>query len=275
METSHRHRVGILRREFLQVGFSGLLSVGLNDLVAARAQAGSRVNAVKPRAKSVILVFLTGGLSHIDSFDMKPDAPEGIRGEFRPIETAVPGIPILRASAPARRPARQAGDRPDHAPWIHQPPERDPRDFDRSFAAGCVFRQDRLARRLPLLRGVLSTRSGRASDGVPSGVMLPTFLMEGPLTWPGQHAGFLGPKHDPWQVKQDPEPARLRFRRPDPARRPQCRAARSPQIAARGADHGPRPDRRADRPDSKIRWPRSSSGRMASCSRAKSPGHST
>ena len=34
--------------------------------------------------------------------------------------------------------------------------------------------------------------------------MLPTFLMEGPLTWPGQHAGFLGPKHDPWQVRQDP-----------------------------------------------------------------------
>jgi Protein of unknown function (DUF1501) len=42
------------------------------------------------------------------------------------------------------------------------------------------------------------------SDGIPSGVMLPTFLMEGPLTWPGQHAGFLGPRHDPWQVKQDP-----------------------------------------------------------------------
>jgi hypothetical protein len=41
-------------------------------------------------------------------------------------------------------------------------------------------------------------------DGVPSGVMLPTFLTEGPLTWPGQHAGFLGPKHDPWQVRQDP-----------------------------------------------------------------------
>jgi hypothetical protein len=35
-------------------------------------------------------------------------------------------------------------------------------------------------------------------------VNLPTFLMEGPLTWPGQHAGFLGPRHDPWQVKQDP-----------------------------------------------------------------------
>src|SRR5208282_342169 len=42
------------------------------------------------------------------------------------------------------------------------------------------------------------------SDGIPSGVNLPTFLMEGPLTWPGQHAGFLGPRHDPWQLTSDP-----------------------------------------------------------------------
>src|SRR5439155_24396610 len=40
--------------------------------------------------------------------------------------------------------------------------------------------------------------------GLPSGVNLPTFLMEGPLTWPGQHAGFLGPRHDPWQITRDP-----------------------------------------------------------------------
>ena len=45
---------------------------------------------------------------------------------------------------------------------------------------------------------------GPRDDGVPSGVNLPTFLMEGPLIWPGQHAGFLGPKHDPWQITRDP-----------------------------------------------------------------------
>src|SRR5580704_7712795 len=94
METSHRHSVGVVRREFIQVGFSGLLGLGLPDFLAARARAASRLNASPPRAKSVILVFLTGGLSHIDSFDMKPDAPDGIRGEFRPIASKVPGIPI-------------------------------------------------------------------------------------------------------------------------------------------------------------------------------------
>src|SRR5262249_35578105 len=47
-------------------------------------------------------------------------------------------------------------------------------------------------------------------DAIPSGVHLPTFLMEGPLTWPGQHAGILGPKHDPWQITSDPNAADFR-----------------------------------------------------------------
>src|SRR5262245_45692695 len=97
MKRSHRHAAGFVRREFIQVGFSGLLGLSLSDLFARGALAGGgvlgrRSNGVQPRAKSVILVFLTGGLSHLDSFDMKPDAPDGIRGEFKPIKTAVPGI---------------------------------------------------------------------------------------------------------------------------------------------------------------------------------------
>src|SRR5262249_30995277 len=48
------------------------------------------------------------------------------------------------------------------------------------------------------------------NDGVPSGVNLPTFLVEGPLTWRGQHGGFLGPAHDPWQLTKDPNAADFR-----------------------------------------------------------------
>jgi hypothetical protein len=111
MPSTHRHPIGILRREFLQVGFSGLLGLGLPEWLGLRGRAeaanrsGPKPPVLQPRAKSVIIVFLTGGLSHIDSFDMKPDAPEGIRGEFRPIDTAVPGIqycehlPLLAARA--------------------------------------------------------------------------------------------------------------------------------------------------------------------------------
>ena len=95
MTPSRSHSVELIRREFLQVGFCGFLGLGLTDLLAGRALA-DRLSAAKPgrvtagtrpRAKSMILVFLTGGLSHLDSLDMKPDAPEGIRGEFHPIAT--------------------------------------------------------------------------------------------------------------------------------------------------------------------------------------------
>jgi hypothetical protein len=55
----------------------------------------------------------------------------------------------------------------------------------------------------PCYAAGLSALRPRA-DGVPSGVTLPNPLIEGPLTWPGQHAGFLGPRHDPWQLNQDP-----------------------------------------------------------------------
>src|SRR5262249_25490781 len=51
---------------------------------------------------------------------------------------------------------------------------------------------------------------GPRQDGVPSGVHLPTFLVEGPLTWPGQHAGFLGPRHDPWQITRNPNASDFR-----------------------------------------------------------------
>src|ERR1700761_3183367 len=94
MIASRPQATGIVRREFLQVGFSGFLGMGLQGLLAGRALAGGAADGARPprRAKSMILVFLTGGLSHIDSFDMKPDAPEGIRGDFKPIDTRVAGI---------------------------------------------------------------------------------------------------------------------------------------------------------------------------------------
>src|SRR5262245_13146930 len=78
------------RREVLKAGAIGLLGLGMTELSTLRGLA----NAPKPRARSVIFVFLTGGLSHLDSFDLKPDAPDTVRGEFQPIATRTPGIRI-------------------------------------------------------------------------------------------------------------------------------------------------------------------------------------
>lgn len=80
----------ISRRDVLRIGTLGAAGLTLADLLRQRAGAGSPPD----RPNSVIMIWLRGGPSHIDSFDMKPDAPAEIRGEFRPISTSVPGISI-------------------------------------------------------------------------------------------------------------------------------------------------------------------------------------
>src|SRR5262245_2634027 len=86
-----RHPV-FTRRTLLQAGTIGLLGLGVNHLAALRAGAGSTAPAVK--ARTAIYIFLSGGLSQLDSFDLKPDAPADIRGEFKPIATRTPGIQV-------------------------------------------------------------------------------------------------------------------------------------------------------------------------------------
>jgi hypothetical protein len=82
------------RRNFLSVGAVGALS--LPTLLQQEARGSSRepVSRKGARAKSVILVFLGGGLSHHDTFDLKPESPSEIRGKYSPISTVVPGLQI-------------------------------------------------------------------------------------------------------------------------------------------------------------------------------------
>ncbi len=195
---AHPRSVGLDRRGLLQVGFSSLLGLGLSSLPGQRAAANA------PRApKSMILVFLTGAPSHLDTFDPKPDAPPEIRGDFKPIATSVPGLyvgehlPRLAARADKYALVRTLSHRDNnhlvathHLLTGHQQP-------------GAFF--DKVASRddWPCYSSGLNYLRPRP-DGLPSGVNVPTFLVEGPLTWPGQHAGFLGPRHDPWQIARDP-----------------------------------------------------------------------
>jgi len=195
------------RRAFLQVGYSGLLGLGLPGLLAGRAAAAAAAGAGPGRARSVIVILLSGGLGQHDSFDMKPGAPEGIRGEFRPIATAVPGLrfcehlPGLAARAGKLAIVRSmAHPEGNHLTAVHRvltgqvSSPRGASDLDRVASRGDF----------PCYAAVLD-RLRRRADGIPSGVALPTRLVEGPLTWPGQDAGFLGPRHDPWQLRLDPD----------------------------------------------------------------------
>ncbi len=80
---------GLPRRDFLRIGALGLGGMALADLLRRQARGGARTGP-----KAVIYVYLWGGPSHIDTYDMKPDAPVEYRGEFKPIRTNVPGFDI-------------------------------------------------------------------------------------------------------------------------------------------------------------------------------------
>ena len=85
------NRMSVSRRSMIQAGALGLAGLGMADVARLRGESiGGRVT---PK-KSVIFLFLTGGISHQDSFDLKPEAPSTVRGEFQPIATRTSGMEI-------------------------------------------------------------------------------------------------------------------------------------------------------------------------------------
>ena len=198
------------RRQFVTVGCGAAIGLGI-PTATQPARADTKTGERPPR--SVILVNLTGGLSHIDALDMKPDAPAEIRGEFKPASTSVPGIQIcehlprlgerMRHWALVR--SLSHGEN-GHLPGTHRlltgatMPNQRGTDLD-----NVLSRRD-----WPCYAAGLNHLRPR-HDGIPNGVTLPHSLIEGPLTWPGQHAGFLGAHHDPMLVTQDPNSPTFRM----------------------------------------------------------------
>lgn len=187
------------RRDFLRAGAIGLGGLGLAELAALQA------NATTPRARSVIFVFLTGGLSHQDSFDLKPDAPDTVRGEFQPIATRTPGIRIC-----------------EHLPLLAQ--RTDKYTIIRSMATGSdgheVACHMLLTGRLDMPVGfstqnvpnphewpsipvqVNHAKDGRGRNNLPVSVVLPEpSINEAGRVRPGQFAGRLGPRWEAWHLR--------------------------------------------------------------------------
>jgi len=81
------------RRRLLQAGSLGALNMALPGMVAARVDANQGLRGIAAE-RSCIFILLCGGPSHLDTWDLKPEAPEGIRGPYRPVQTAVPGMRI-------------------------------------------------------------------------------------------------------------------------------------------------------------------------------------
>ncbi|HAA48823.1 MAG TPA: DUF1501 domain-containing protein, partial [Planctomycetaceae bacterium] len=88
---------GVPRRHFLQIGGLALGGLSMPAILRAEAQAKAEGRAVKAGGlghKAVIMIYLSGGPSHQDMYDLKMEAPKEIRGSFKPIETSVPGVQI-------------------------------------------------------------------------------------------------------------------------------------------------------------------------------------
>jgi hypothetical protein len=197
---------GLTRRRLFRVG-CGLLTLSLPDYLGlrGRAQAGRRaMPGGAGRARSCIVLFCWGGMSHLETWDPKPEAPREIRGDGRSIATATPGIrvgeylPLL-----ARQTGRLAIIRSMHhiaashgkaMYWNmtgHPPPGAEQDQSATQFAT----RQD-----WPCL-GSMVARQRRPPAGLPGAVQLPYPLVDDGGLQGGQNGGWLGPGADPAVVR--------------------------------------------------------------------------
>jgi len=195
----------LTRRHLLKVGGLGLLGLTMPGLLRAE----ERVKGPRPRANSVIFLYQFGGPSHIDMFDMKPGAPEGIRGPHKPMSTSADGIQVndrlprlakVMDKVTLIRSMHHTMKNHNSASYYalsgHAPPVDDIRlrdSLDLFPAYGCVV--DKLA-------------SGTAE--MPTHVAYPYVIRDGSVT-PGQHASFLGKEHDPLLFTQDPNSANFKL----------------------------------------------------------------
>jgi hypothetical protein len=208
-------RRGWTRRDCLQVGLGGAL--GLLGAVARPAgtalAAASGIDRSFGRAQACIFVYLFGGPSHIDIWDMKPDAPAEIRGEFRPQATNVPGV---RITEHLPRLARRANQYAIIRSLTHGDPAHG--SAGHAMMTGHRMRSGDLPPSpddFPHYGAVLA-RLRPAPHAVTPFVSLPQVIATSTNVVPGQNAGFLGRALDPLRVER-PADHRLTFASPLPS----------------------------------------------------------
>lgn len=188
------------RRAFVRSGLVGIGALGLSDLLRLEAaQAGN----MRPREKSVIVLWLWGGPSHMETFDLKPDAPAEYRGDFKPIPTNVPGIriceylPLLAKQAHRYALIRSCHhNSPGHVNSTHTILTA----FKGADQEIAPFKPPH-----PDVWSVINRARGDWSRGVPPYIALPRVRYNG--------SAYLGSGFDPLIVTQDPNAAD--FRVPD------------------------------------------------------------
>jgi Protein of unknown function (DUF1501) len=200
---------GVSRREFLQIGGLGAAGLALPGLFRARAQGTTPLPRGAGRARSCILLFMGGGPPQMDTFDLKPDAPAEVRGEFPPISTSVPGtqisslLPALAQQAHRYAIIRTVSDEytggaHGQSVYLALTGHKNPR------VNGDDIRP--AADDYPCLGSAVARLRG-AGHTLPPHVWL---LDMHRRTFAGEGGGFLGQTCDPFRILQDPN--RLDFR---------------------------------------------------------------
>lgn len=207
-----RRAIRLSRRQVLRAGSLGVLGLGLGDLLGHSALAGRAENATASpagfgRAKNCILIFMWGGPSQLDTFDLKPDAPAEVRGDFNPISTAIPGLQICEHFQSLAKVA-------DKLAVIRTLNHTDPAHLSSGHATltghwAPVINSDAEPpsdRDTPHIGSVVDTLR-------PTGSAMPGFVTMPWLAYhpaapggraPGQNAGWLGRRHDPFLLTGDP-----------------------------------------------------------------------
>ncbi|QDU09680.1 DUF1501 domain-containing protein [Gimesia aquarii] len=202
------------RRQFLVA--SGLGFAGMRFGTPTSAAPRKKISPSRKPAKSTILFFLCGGASHLDLWDLKPNAPSDYRGPFQPIETSAPGVrlsehlPMLAKQAHHLALVNSVGatvnTNDHHAGYYHNLTGHIP---DQSFVTKGNNRTPQ-PDDWPYMGSVVASRRP-SHPNLPNAISLPHMPSRAPYTRPGQFAARLGVEHDPMYIHgSNEEPLKLR-----------------------------------------------------------------
>lgn len=200
------------RRTAIQAGAVGLLGLGGNHLAALRTASAldGSVPGSRPPAKACIFIFLSGGLAQHESFDLKPDAPDNIRGEFKPISTRTPGLqicehlPLLAQRSHLWALCRSLTHRSNEHSAGHCIMLTGRSELPPAFNAGKPQVTD-----WPSMAAIAGDVTKSRSNNLPPAVVLPERLVHNSgRVIPGQFAGQMGSRRDPWFIDASPFHAR-------------------------------------------------------------------
>ena len=182
------------RRDALKIGGAGFLGLNAANLLHASEEIS--------RAKSVIFLYQFGGPTHLDTFDMKPDAPEGYRGPLGSIESSLPGLRVCELLPETAKVMHKVTLlRSVH----HNMKNHNSASYCALTGHPPLVDDIRLKDTLELFPayGSVIDRFVPGSEAMPRFVAYPHIIRDGSVT-PGQHASFLGKQHDPLLVLSDP-----------------------------------------------------------------------